>query len=327
LTAPIPYILCCDWGTSSFRLRLVHRLTGNISAEILSSQGVSIVYEQWREMNPLPSRETYYLEFIRNQIKGLEGKFGKPLDAVPFILTGMASSSIGLRELPYAQTPFPLDGSAAISTQLVDNKRPILLVSGLRTNHEVMRGEEIQLMGLESLIRELEKPGTPTVVILPGTHSKHVVVEQGTITDFSTAMTGELFQLLSSRGLLSLSLGKPEKDDPPDWNAFGEGVRLARNQALLHALFKVRTNDLLGNFNPLQNFHFLSGLLIGAELSELRSYPDSPIVLCSSAHLLGNYQYALRELGMIDRTHQVSPEEFDHLTILSQIKIAERNGL
>ena len=62
---------------------------------------------------------------------------------------------------------------------------------------DVMRGEEVQLMGLNTF-----HPADEVYAILPGTHSKHAKLSHGEITHFSTLMTGELFSLLSQHSLL-----------------------------------------------------------------------------------------------------------------------------
>ena len=39
--------------------------------------------------------------------------------------------------------------------------------------------------------------------VLPGTHSKWIVMRDGKVTDFLTAMTGELFDVISSHTLFA----------------------------------------------------------------------------------------------------------------------------
>jgi hypothetical protein len=64
--------------------------------------------------------------------------------------TGMVSSSMGMRELPYRELPLAIDGSA-LSVERVaardDFPHALVLVSGVRSHDDVMRGEETQLIG------------------------------------------------------------------------------------------------------------------------------------------------------------------------------------
>ena len=327
---PHSYLLCCDWGTSSFRLRLVQRSSQNVVHEIATSEGVASIYQQWQQAtgNPSPCRESFFLDFLERRINQLAQKTGENLDEVNMVLTGMASSSVGLRELPYAHTPIPLDGSQLITEQLPCDRRAILMVSGLRTSSEVMRGEEIQMIGLEEISEQFQVPGEQLVVVLPGTHSKHVKILDGMIVDFSTAMTGELFALLISGGLLSYSVTKPLSHEfPINWKYFREGVRLSLHHSLMHSLFRIRTNDLLNGIRGTDNYYYLSGLLIGSELVQLRSDPGTRIILNCASHLKDYYQCALDELGMEDRTYSVPTDQFDSLLIRGQIKMANRSGL
>lgn len=288
------------------------------------------MYHRWKltESTDPAERERFYLRVIDRQINLLAGKSGIELTRVPVVVSGMGSSSIGMRELSYAQTPFPLDGSGIVAARIEDQHRPILLVSGLRSQHDVMRGEEVQLIGLENLIGELKQPSTSFTVVLPGTHSKHVFIQDGMVVDFSTAMTGELFDLLTTKGLLSHSVVPPT--GPPNlqtWESFRKGVRYSTGRSLIHALFRVRTNDLFREYTPAENYQFLSGLLIGAELGELGKFPDAPVILCCPAHLTEFYKQAIDELGLEKRSLRISADDFNRLTVASQIKIAERFDL
>src|SRR3546814_2405214 len=76
----------------------------------------------------------------------------------------------------------------------------------------------------------------------PGTHNKWVVVGNGRILSFRTAMTGELFGLLQKHSILSEMLKEQGHVDA----AFRRGVRhaLAAND-LLAELFSIRPRVLL----------------------------------------------------------------------------------
>ena len=41
--------ISCDWGTSSFRLRIVDALKGSILCEIHTQQGIAATYASWKE--------------------------------------------------------------------------------------------------------------------------------------------------------------------------------------------------------------------------------------------------------------------------------------
>jgi len=104
--------------------------------------------------------------------------------------------------LPYAAAPLALDGKGLIADELNWNKPawvgPTYLISGAATRHEMMRGEETEAIGLMA-DAGLSSLGQRSLLILPGTHSKHIWIEDQRIVNFRTFMTGELFDVLGWR--------------------------------------------------------------------------------------------------------------------------------
>ena len=300
-------ILSCDWGTSSFRLRLVDLHTHTILEEVLSGDGISLVYQAWKS-NTQPSnisRAKFYNQQLLQQIRKLNNHTHSDFNNIPLIISGMASSTLGLTYLPYAALPFDIDGSGLIIELLENNEQlphDIYLISGVSNASDVMRGEETQLIGVFELLKqELERTEKEIVLIFPGTHSKHIFVQHGQITGFTTFVTGELFALMNSKSILQESVTLPGADHVPDTDeieAFKTGVRSAQSGSLIKDLFKVRANWLLKVYNKRQNYFYLSGLLIGAELSELENGLQQQLVLCSGSHLYELYRIAFEVLMM-----------------------------
>ena len=74
----------------------------------------------------------------------------------------------------------------------------------------------------------------------PGTHCKWARMADAKIQSFRTAMTGELFAILSRHSLLAdVIAGEPRLGD-----AFDEGLADAKEQRLLSDLFRVRASGL-----------------------------------------------------------------------------------
>ena len=88
-------ILCCDWGTTSFRLRLVERQDYKVLAEYLTKDGVAGTFRAWKEQDEL-SRFDFYAAILKNSIRELAKKTSFISDTIPVIVSGMASSSIGM---------------------------------------------------------------------------------------------------------------------------------------------------------------------------------------------------------------------------------------
>jgi 2-dehydro-3-deoxygalactonokinase len=243
------------------------------------------------------------------------------------VISGMACSSLGIRELPYAPLPFSIDGSEVLWEQIVcpeDLAREVLLVSGAGHQTDVMRGEETQLIGLSSLYEI--NPLETTRCILPGTHSKHITVQNGKMTDFHTYMTGELFALTQQHSILRESISKTEYSGTltgPDHGAFCLGLEQSAESNLLRSLFSVRINQLFSRLDGRANFFYLSGLLIG---TELRSIPPEVriIMLCTSGQLGGLYELALEHLAFSPRAVIITAAQADTAAIEGHIKILKR---
>ena len=63
------YLLGCDWGTSSFRLRLFDIEKQIVEAEISSREGIAITYRAWQaeaQQDTLTSELFFRKEFFRN---------------------------------------------------------------------------------------------------------------------------------------------------------------------------------------------------------------------------------------------------------------------
>jgi 2-dehydro-3-deoxygalactonokinase len=289
------YFFSCDWGTSSFRLRLIRSGDLKTIAEIKNDQGISTTFKSWQKSPGNPDRTAYYTAILNEQVKQLSRQTGLILDQIPVILSGMASSTIGLVDLPYKKLPFQTNGAdLEIRLLKVDDLNPLMVISGARTDDDVMRGEETKIIGCVPFLKnELQEQ----VIILPGTHAKHVTINDGQVIGFKTFMTGEFFDLLSTKSILSASVEKGgDVKDPINRENFINGVRAAQSSELLHASFMVRTNQVIKNISGEQNFHYLSGLLIGSELKGLKS--SVPVYLLGGTTHMSLYTLACEITGI-----------------------------
>ena len=105
------HFLSCDWGPSSFRLKLVETGTLKTLADVQNTQGIASVNQSWQTAKNEQYRFPFYASVIASAIAILENKLNNPLSGVPVILSGMASSTLGMIQLPYKQLPFKTDGS------------------------------------------------------------------------------------------------------------------------------------------------------------------------------------------------------------------------
>lgn len=325
------HLLSCDWGTSSFRLRLVDVKNRDVVGEVTSSDGIGAVYSAWQEANADGHvlRGDYYRSIIATQVTALGKQTGIDLAGVPIVLSGMASSSIGMEGLPYASLPFALDGSH-LGIQQYDElpyfPHAITLISGVRSDHDVMRGEETQLIGLAAA---MDLSGRDAIFIFPGTHSKHMFVRDGRLIDFKTFMTGEVFNLMANQSILKDSIEHYHHSDFTDEaaQAFRSGIRESGSGNILNALFTVRTNQLFDLLNKRENGMFLSGLLIGYEIRDLTKETGAHLVLCGGNNLYHLYKAAIETLGLAGRATIIPSEIVDRAATTGHIRIFENQYL
>ena len=321
----------CDWGTTHFRLRAVLSDSGKIVAQYQSDEGVGLLAAQTDHT----ARDVQFRAVLEHGLSGLQPRFGQPLGSAPVVISGMASSSIGWHELPYAFVPFSLAGSDLVWKELEPTKSEtgahrVLLISGLRTNTDVLRGEETHAVGVYQLPSALSHT-QHSLLILPGTHCKHVQVEAGQIVNFRTFMTGELFEVLGKHSILKHSLAADAPDSlEPSPNAIKmlrEGVGYAQDLPLSAALFRVRTRQLLDRAKD--NDAFLSGVLIGSELAYLRDpeFNGLPILVCAASRLRRLYAEALDALGLSARATVIPPEDAERVSALGQARFLRHLGI
>ena len=301
--------LSCDWGTSTFRIQLVDAVKREASAELKTNDGIADTHQQWLATGkPEAERIDFYRRKLGDAISRLSGDVVK---SMPVILSGMASSSIGLAELPYQEFPFSWDLAQFPVKKINEDDKfshPLYLVSGFKTDHDVMRGEESLLLGCDIPDND-EK-----IFIFPGTHSKHVFVKNKLGFDFKTYMTGEFFNLLAEKSILRHAVKKGT-----DEKSFSDGFKTGLGGNILHHAFMVRTRQLLHHANPVSGYQFLSGLLIGAELGQLKE-THCPVYVVCSEHLKQAYLTALQ---LMESGREIFYLNADEMLLSAHCKIAD----
>jgi 2-dehydro-3-deoxygalactonokinase len=274
----VKHLIAIDWGTSALRGALLGA-DGAVLDEVSAPAGILSV-----PAGGFP--EVFAQHFARWQ----------QATGALALIAGMAGSRQGWQEAAYCACPA---GFAAIASQLhwIEPGR-IALVPGLscedRGVPDVMRGEETQVFGALDL-RKL----ADARLVLPGTHSKWVRVEGGSVVGFRTFMTGEMYGLLRQHSILARTL--PETDGELDADAFRRGLaHAAAGASLLHAAFSVRTLALFERLAPAAMPSYLSGLVIGEELraQALDGANREAVVVIGAPALTARYQLALESLGV-----------------------------
>ena len=287
MNKPLRPLIAIDWGTSSLRGARFDA-QGHKLDERPFARGILTV-----PAGEFPSvLEQCFGDWLQNR------------DAL-CLLSGMVGSRQGWQEAIYCPCPA---GFAELGEHLLWLQAGRMAIvpglsvqhsDGLPANfpiaqHDVMRGEEVQIFGALSLTGLQD-----ATVVLPGTHSKWALVEGGRVMRFRSFMTGEVYALLSQQSILSRTL-------PPDapWhdNTFTQAVLLAqRTPSVLSSIFATRTLALFDTLPAEQHPSFLSGLLIGEELRAMQIQNQGQVLLVGNAQLTARYQSALQALGLHTR--------------------------
>jgi len=306
--------ISCDWGTSNFRLRLLDTHSLKVLSEIRTDLGIKKCYQLFTAQSE-QSQESYFADYLLAQLekldlKGIENNY--------LVASGMLSSSIGMRELEYCQLPIAFSGEELISSWIaISNKLNLLLISGARTNNDIMRGEEIQAIGLSDYLPKKGKG----ILVLPGTHSKHILFDAGRFIDFTTYMTGELFEVIGRHTILSASVEEVGWS-PLNKEIFLKGVKKGVDNQLMGLLFSIRANSLIHKTSSKENYYYLSGLLIGAELGNLKEKNET-VYLAVTGIQNELYQLALKSFLPLERIVCFDPQFIDKALLAGQRKILE----
>ena len=277
-----------DWGTTGFR---AYRIDG----------GGAVLEDRVLEAGILTVQDGAFEAFLRTSA----GDWLDEFPNVPVLLSGMITSRQGWVETPYLTCPAGIaDLSSALTRHDLEDGRPIHFVTGLTNRHadgahDVMRGEETQIVGV------MGGPGASGHVVLPGTHSKWARIEDGRIAWFATFMTGEVFGALKTHTILGRMMNE---DAGFDADCFARGFEDGRYEGaerggLLRRLFAVRTHALFDELPSTGLPAYLSGLLIGTEIREAFGFGAAgsevqPLTIIGNDRLSALYQAALAHDGV-----------------------------
>lgn len=272
-------ILGIDWGTSNRRAYLIDQ-SGACVAE----------YEDGQGMLAVGGRDKFgaALADVLDAMK-------LPAD-VPVIMSGMVGSASGWQEVDYLDASVPLaqlpQHLAAVTDPAWAGRATIVpgYVYRNGASADVMRGEETQLLGAVALG---QRDGW---IVLPGTHSKWVLLRDGVIQSIATYMTGEFFAMLSKGGTLSAMLS----GDSANADGFATGLnQAAQHEPLTNSLFRVRAGVVSRSVPAEQAAATISGLLIGAEFAAAaRAAEGQGITVIGSPALAARYDVAAQHFGL-----------------------------
>jgi len=295
-------LLICDWGSTRLRAWALDA-AGDVIAHAAFPLGVN-------RLAPGEAPRRFDAE-VRPSLDAA---------ALPALLCGAIGSDVGWRTIPYVDCPAGLEQIAAGAAPVRDD---VCIVPGLRCEGlggvcDVLRGEETKAMGWLELSPDHRRGRH--LVCQPGTHPKWLVIEDGGITRFLSAFTGELFAVLSQHSILR------NDGDTHDPAAFEAGLAAAaEGDALLNRLYTARSRVAGGAAAPQSTGSYLSGLLIGAEVAatpRLLGLEGEPVVLLGDKAARDRYAMALNRRGVA-----TSHADGEAAVLIGLVSIARLRGL
>ncbi|MER2491305.1 2-dehydro-3-deoxygalactonokinase [Catenovulum sediminis] len=266
--------LIIDWGTTNFRAFAI-----NANGEIVSQTASALGLMQVKD------------GAFANALQTILENWLQDYHHLPVYMAGMIGSAQGWQNVNYVQAPATLSELASKTYKMhLPWGTDAYIVPGVSFKNsagiqDVMRGEEVQLFGLAKQLNTAQ-----FVALFPGTHSKHIQFNNQSIADFSTFMTGELYSLLINNSILGKNLPQQSKDN----DTFMKGVIESQTNCLTNRLFATRTHRLFEHIKSEHVGDYLSGLLIGHEIRQLKTHH---VYLVGSAALCERYQLACETLS------------------------------
>ncbi|MFO1305572.1 MAG: 2-dehydro-3-deoxygalactonokinase [Burkholderiales bacterium] len=271
-------LVAVDWGTSSAR---AYRMSGTGEVVDMRHAPLGILHVK-------------------------EGRFAEALaqllgdwrdERAPRIACGMIGSRQGWVEAPYVPCPAPLATLAGALARTDGGQLAIVPGASTRDGNgipDVMRGEETQIVG------GVDPREERVLLALPGTHSKWACVDGGRIVDFMTFMTGEMWNVLLAHSILGRLAVMPSVPPPVPGPGFARGVERGLGPGnLAHDAFGARTLALMGELAGEDVADWLSGLMIGREIRNARTfaqrhgYDGARVRLIGEDALVSRYAAAL----------------------------------
>ncbi len=297
-----PSFIAIQWGTSSVVVRQLG-FDGEVICKFQRSERL--------------------LELDRSEIPGLLASLcagvANVAAAEPVWLTGMIGSGIGWREVERVACPahagdiregVQFDRIGDISVAFV----PGLSCVSRFGDPDVMRGEEMSALGVLATYPDQHI----LMLSAPGMHGKWIELSGGAIRSFHTAMTVELANVISEFSVLRSQISNPPAND----DAFRAGVDQGlKGGGLARLIFSVRSAALFDRIKTEQAASYLWGILIGAELQELRFEGYDRVLLVGSDQVTSLYQAALQLLGIsaVTISDDISSKGFARLRDLCPI--------
>jgi 2-dehydro-3-deoxygalactonokinase len=261
-------LIVIDCGTTNCRMRLLddYVLIQSVSKQI-GAKDVAVSNNNIHLRNAL--RDSY------NELYIIQPDAINAVEAV--IASGMITSNMGLCEVAHINGPADIrsiaKGMRAASFLDICNK-PILFVPGIKfvsdyeEDSDMIRGEETEIYGYLGRPSNKEHMNESQLIMHYGSHHKWIKLENQSVVSCRTSISGELLMAVSEHTLLKNSLVSLDEVNP-DLKWVKKGIEAERIYGVGHALFSVRTLEVLNKQSKHAATSFLLGIILALDLKML----------------------------------------------------------
>lgn len=261
------------------------------------------------------------------------------------IASGMITSNVGLVEVPHLVAPVGIDNLARgiVRVALPDVcPLPIWFIPGVKNSGgeitmenletmDIMRGEEVE----SAAIIEQYEPGTPLLLVLPGSHTKFVSVDaSGRITGCLTSIAGELLASITNDTILADAVGRRFVEaDTYDREALLAGCRSAARVGLGRTCFSGRIMNQFITKDTAKVANFVLGAVLQSDMMAIRHSaalavsPETTVVVAGKAPLQQAIVDILQADGTFADVRAYQPEGDMPLSALGAYAIARRGNI
>ena len=266
------YIITIDSGTTNSRIRLIENKQNTVVDVIKKPVGVRNTAIDGN----IDALKNGLAEGLQEIINRNKLQFN---DIQYIVATGMITSNLGLHEVKHIEGPCNLEKFAkSSSVQIIGSffNIPCIFVPGMKNriedyhgkllenidSYDVMRGEEVETFGL---LHQLGLKGKG-MILLPGSHTKFVFVNNGQIESCYSTLCGELLFAVSRNTILSSSLNK-ELITGIEREYLIEGYKSSEKFGLTRSLYHVRLLHLFDQqMNDNQRANYFAGAVIASDI-------------------------------------------------------------
>lgn len=301
------YIITIDTGTTNTRVKVWKNnmviSTGSVEAGVRNTA--------------ITGSKTMLQQGVKEAIQLALRSAGVTKDDISlFLASGMITSNVGLFEVNHIYAPA---GLKELSDNMVQAEikevidKPIWFIPGVKNkifnididncdSMDIMRGEETETLGI---IDTLKLKG-PAVLILPGSHSKFVSInDKNQISGCITTIGGEMLSALTNNTILANSLKNSFADEIHE-EMILKGAYFSNKAGLNRAGFLVRLLGLFAYYTVNEKANFLMGAVFGEDLIAIKNCdsfkmaPHTPIIIGGRSTFLRAFEILVKNDGFFD---------------------------